>query len=104
MTAQKVLEKHVVVAVSEAVAAAAAAAAAVVVAVVPGAPVPSFHAVVACGSCSCRRLLLLMGTVEVGLAETGCGPAESETGYDLVAGGLAMPSIDSFAGCSVGDR
>ena len=97
------LEKHVVVAVSEAVAAAAAAAA-VVVAVVPGAPVPSFHAVVACGSCSCRRLLLLMGTVEVGLAETGCGPAESETGYDLVAGGLAMPSIDSFAGCSVGDR
>ena len=95
------LEKHVVVAVSEAVAAAAAAA---VVAVVPGAPVPSFHAVVACGSCSCRRLLLLMGTVEVGLAETGCGPAESETGYDLVAGGLAMPSIDSFAGCSVGDR
>lgn len=99
------LEKHVVVAVSEAVAAAAAAAV-VVVAVVPGAPVPSFHAVVACGSCSCRRrrLLLLMGTVEVGLAETGCGPAESETGYDLVAGGLAMPSIDSFAGCSVGDR
>lgn len=95
------LEKHVVVAVSEAVAAAAAAA---VVAVVPGAPVPSFHAVVACGSCSCRRLLLLMGTVEVGLAETGCGPAESETGYDLVAGGLAMPSIDSFAGCSVGDH
>jgi hypothetical protein len=71
---------------------------------VPGAPVPSFHAVVACGSCSCRRLLLLMGTVEVGLAETGCGPAESETGYDLVAGGLAMPSIDSFVGCSVGDR
>jgi hypothetical protein len=52
-----------------------------------------------------------MGTVGRELAETGRDPAVSRTGYGLVAGGLAMPrlqsghpGIGSSAGCSVGDR
>ena len=96
-------ERHVAVAVSEAVETVATAAAAAAAVVVVDVPVLSFHVGAVCGSCSCHRRHL-MGTAGIVLAETDCGPAESKTGCGLAAGGQVMQSIGSSAGCSVGDR